>query len=65
MTGVARALRRSGRELREGQPVRYVRSLFVPGDETCLDLFVASSAEAVGEATRRAGVSYERIVACE
>lgn len=62
----ARALRRCGRELtREGRPVRYVRSIFLPGDETCLDLYVASSAEAVGEATKRAGVSYDRIVAYE
>jgi hypothetical protein len=66
LADVAKALRRCGRELtREGEPVRYVRSIFLPGDETCLDLYVASSAEAVGEATRRAGVSYDRIVAYE
>jgi hypothetical protein len=66
LADAARAFRRCGRErTREGRPVRYVRSIFLPGDETCLDLYVASSAEAVGEATRRAGVSYDRIVAYE
>lgn len=62
----ARALRRCARELtREGASVRYVRSIFLPGDETCLDLYVASSAELVSKATRRAGLSYDRIVAYE
>jgi Protein of unknown function (DUF4242) len=66
LAAVAKALRRCTRELtREGKPVWYVRSIFLPGDETCLDLFVASSAEAVSEATRRAGLSYDRIVAYE
>lgn len=66
LRATARALRRCARELtRDGEPVRYVRSIFLPGDETCLDLYVASSAQAVGEAARRAGVHYDRIVACE
>jgi Nickel responsive protein SCO4226-like len=63
---VAKLLRRCARELtREGEPVRYVRSIFLPGDETCLDLYVAASADAVSEATTRAGFSYDRIVAYE
>lgn len=63
---LAKALRRSARALTsEGEPVRYVRSIFLPGDETCLDLYVASSAEAVSEAVKRAGFSYDRIVAYE
>jgi hypothetical protein len=62
----AAALRRSAGELtREGTPVRYVRSIFLPGDETCFDLYVASSAEAVGEAVTRAGVPFERVVRYE
>lgn len=66
LAATAKALRRGARELsREGEPVRYVRSIFLPGDETCLDLYVASSAEAVGEAARRAGISFDRIVAYE
>ena len=63
---VAKALRRCARELtREGEPVRYVRSIFLPADETCLDLYVAASAHAVREATTRAGLSYDRVVAYE
>ena len=66
LAAVAEALRRSAQELtREGDPVRYVRSIYLPDDETCLDLYVASSSEVVSQATRRAGVSYDRIVACE
>ena len=47
----------------EGTPVRYLRSLFVPDDELCLWLYEATSAEAVGEATRRAAIEVERVVA--
>lgn len=42
--------------------VRYLRSIFVPGDETCFHLFEAPSAEAVWEASRRAALSAERVV---
>jgi hypothetical protein len=45
-----------------GTPVRYVRSIFVPGDEMCLYLFEAPSLEAVREASERAGLAPERIV---
>ena len=45
----------------EGTPVRYLRSLFVPDDETCFLLYEAASAEAVRETVRRAGLAFERI----
>lgn len=45
----------------EGTPVRLLRSIFVPEDETCFLLCEAVSSEAVQEAARRAGVRYERI----
>lgn len=38
----------------QGTPVRFLRSVFVPDDGTCLLLFDATSAEAVEEAGRRA-----------
>jgi hypothetical protein len=47
---------------REGTPVRYLRGLFLPEDETCFHLFEACSLEAVGEASRRAELAYDRIV---
>jgi hypothetical protein len=46
----------------EGEPVRYVRAIFVPEDETCFFLFEAPSAAAAGEASRRAAIEFERIV---
>jgi hypothetical protein len=47
---------------REGTPVRWVRSVYVPEEDTCLLVFEAPTAEAVGRAGRRAGLTYERIV---
>jgi hypothetical protein len=44
-----------------GTPVRYVRSIFMPDDETCFHLFEADSPEAVYEAARRAGFVSARI----
>lgn len=47
---------------REGRRIRFLRSIFVPEDETCFLLFEAASADLVGEASRRAALHYERIV---
>jgi uncharacterized protein DUF4242 len=46
---------------REGTPVRYLRSLFVPEDETCFYLYEATSAEAVRSAAERAALRFERV----
>ena len=57
-------LRRAAEEVsRHGQPVRYVRSIFVPEDETCFHVLEASSRERLEETARRAAVAYERIAA--
>lgn len=48
--------------VREGVAVSYVRTTFLPDDETCFHVFEAASVEAVGEACRRAGVRSPRIV---
>jgi Protein of unknown function (DUF4242) len=48
---------------REGTPVRFLRSIFVPEDETCLFLYEAASAAAVCEAVRRASLPFDRVVA--
>lgn len=47
---------------REGTPVRYLRRIFIPQDETCLLLYEADSPDVVREATRRADVPFERVV---
>lgn len=46
---------------REGTPVRYLRSIFVPEDETCFFMCEAGSADAVREAARRAALPFERV----
>ena len=58
----ARARRAAAELERAGTPVRYVRSIFVPADETCFHLFEAPSADTVREASERAGLSPQRIV---
>ena len=47
---------------REGIPLRFIRSVFIPEDETCFWLYEGPSAAAVGEASRRAAISFERVV---
>jgi hypothetical protein len=58
----ARARQATEELSRDGSSVRYVRSLFVAEDETCFHVFESSSAEAVAEASRRAGLDDARIV---
>jgi hypothetical protein len=42
--------------------VRYLRSILIPGDETCLHLVEADSADHVAEAFEQAGLAADRIV---
>jgi Protein of unknown function (DUF4242) len=46
----------------EGPYVRYVRSIFVPEDETCFYVYEADSVETVREVAHRAGLSVDRVV---
>jgi hypothetical protein len=58
-----RRARASAEELSlEGVPIRYIRTTFLPDDETCFHLFDASSAEAVEELSRRAELGRARVV---
>ena len=53
----------TGKELTaEGRQVRYLRSMFVPGECRCMCLFEAASAENVKEANERAQIPFTRIV---
>lgn len=59
----ARRARAAAEELaREGTAVRYVRTTFLPDDETCFHLFEAVSADAVEEVSRRAELGRVRVV---
>jgi hypothetical protein len=67
----ARAARAAGRRVhaaadelsREGRRVAYVRTTFLPNDETCFHVFEAVSSDAVEEASRRAKLGRVRVVA--
>jgi hypothetical protein len=58
----ARARRAAEQLNRRGKPVRCLRAVFVPEDETCFYLYEADSEEVVREAARRAQLRVERIV---
>jgi hypothetical protein len=45
-----------------GEPVRYVRTTLLPGDETCFHVFDAVSENAVAEVCRLAWLGTPRIV---
>jgi hypothetical protein len=60
--GRAAAARRAAEQLTsEGTPVQFVRSIFIPEDETCLHLYRAESMEAVCTLAARASLTLERI----
>jgi hypothetical protein len=56
------ARRRARRTAELGSSVRYLRTTFLPGDETVMHLFEAPSADAVEQAGQAAALAYERIV---
>jgi hypothetical protein len=47
---------------REGTAVRWVRSVYLPEEDTCLLVFEAPTPQAVDQAGRRAGLTYDRII---
>jgi hypothetical protein len=59
---VARARASAQHLSAQGVPVRYVRALFVPEDETCFHVFEASSPDDVHAASERASFPARRIV---
>jgi len=49
----------------EGASVRYVDTIFLPGDEICLHTFEADSAADVRAVLRLAGIEVDRVVPAE
>lgn len=52
----------SERFSRSGRPLRYLRSVFIPGEERSLCLFEANDVATVADGNREAGLPVERIV---
>jgi hypothetical protein len=62
MRGAARRARLAAQELTGlGTPVRYMRSIFVPEDETCFLLYEAASPDTVRSAVARAHLPSDRV----
>ena len=61
--GTAGVRRAAEEEARGGTPVRYLRAILVPEDETCYLLFDAESVDDVRAVVTRAAVPFERISA--
>ena len=57
----ARARRAAEDLARAGTPVVYVRSVFLPEDETCFHFFEAPSREAIQKTCSHLGLTFERI----
>ena len=47
---------------KQGKPVRYIRSTFVPGESHCMCLFEADNADLVREVNEAAQIPFTRIV---
>jgi hypothetical protein len=56
------AIEESDRFRAEGQPVRYIRSTFVPGEARCMCLFASEDEAAVVAVNEVAGLPFTRIV---
>jgi hypothetical protein len=59
---VARRARSAAEQLtREGTPIRFLRAIFLPDDESCFALYEAGSLDAVADAGARAELAFDRI----
>jgi hypothetical protein len=66
LRGAADRLAETARQVSaEGAAVRYVDTIFLPTDETCLHLFEAGSEADVRIVARRAGLEVDRVVPAE
>ena len=56
------AIATSEQSTAEGKPVRYIRSMYLPGDARVTCLFEADDADAVRDVNERAAIPFTRIV---
>ena len=56
------AIEKSRQFTSEGKDVRYIRSIFVPGEARCMCLFEAPSPDVVKEVNEAAKIPFTRIV---
>lgn len=47
---------------KEGKPVEYIRSMYVPGDDKVMCLFKAENADTVRQVNDKAKIPYKRVV---
>jgi hypothetical protein len=59
---VERAREAAGRLTREGRPVQFLRSVYVPEDGTCVFLYEGGSAADVRLAAEALGIAVDRVV---
>jgi hypothetical protein len=60
--GAERARQAAAELSAEGTPVHFLRTMFLPEEETCFYLYQAASADDVREAAKRAGLPTDNIV---
>lgn len=60
--GLARDTARIRSAAKKVRHLRFVQTLYMPGDETCFFLFEGESAELVGRAAELAGIAVDRVV---
>jgi hypothetical protein len=58
---VRRARPAAEEQTRQGRPVRYLRSMYLPDLETCFVLYEAESSEAARRAAAIAAIGFERV----
>ena len=56
------AIETSQKFTREGKPIRYIRTTFVPGEAHCMCLFEAQNSTVVKEVNEAAKLPFSRIV---
>ena len=56
------AIETAGNMTRQGTPVNYIRSTFIPDSGACMCLFSANDPSAVKTLNEKAGIPFDRIV---